>query len=94
MNAGTATRERRWSVLGEEGRHAWLGRARDPGAAEIERAAEALRAQQAAGWLAVSEGTHYSEDGMNLLQVRELNGLSVTWDEAVEASHQHRSEGL
>lgn len=92
MNAGNAARERRWLVLGEDGRHVWLGRDRDPEEAEIERAAEALRAQQAAGWLAVSEGVYYSDDAMRLLQVRDLNGPTVTWEHAVEAFHRRRSE--
>ncbi len=53
------SKKRRWLVLGEDGRHVWLGRHSDPSKEEIRIAEERLAAQSLAGWLAVSEGDFY-----------------------------------
>ena len=43
--------ERRWIVLGTDGRYVTLGRASDPSEEEIRRAETSLRAQGLSGWL-------------------------------------------
>ena len=76
------SRERRWVVISEDGRHATLGRHTDPSEDEIKTAEAALTASGTAGWLAVTEGVYYSEDAMTVLQVRTLGTPEVTWDAA------------
>ena len=43
--------DRRWVILGPDGRYVTLGRATDPSENEIQSAEEALRAQGSSGWL-------------------------------------------
>ena len=74
------TRERRWVVIAEDGRHATLGRHTDPSEEEIKAAEAALVAAGTGGWLAVTEGVYYSRDAMTVLQVRTLGTPAVTWD--------------
>jgi len=50
------TRERRWVVIGEDGRHATLGWHTDPSEEEINAAEAGLVALRTGGWLAVTEG--------------------------------------
>ncbi|MFC7552328.1 hypothetical protein ACFQU7_08815 [Pseudoroseomonas wenyumeiae] len=64
--------ERRWVILGEDGRHVTLGRASDPSEDEIRRAEEQLRAQGLAGWLAVMQGNPYTGTMPRLMMVRPL----------------------
>lgn len=47
--------ERRWIILGEDGRFTTLARTSDPTEAEIAEVEAAMRAQGVAGWLAVME---------------------------------------
>lgn len=85
MTAG-ASRERRWIVLGEDGRHVTLGRSTDPTAEEIARAGDGLRAAGVGGWLAVIEGVYYSSRGrVSLMMVRELAPCRASWVDAVAA---------
>ena len=76
------TRERRWVVISEDGRHASLGQHTDPSEEEITRVEVALAASGTAGWLAVTEGVYYSHDVITVLQVRVLGTPSVSWEEA------------
>ena len=81
-----AERERRWIVLGEDGRHVTLGRHTDPTTEEIGHAGAGLRAAGLGGWLAVMEGVYYrSRGGVSLMMVRELVPCRASWDEAVSA---------
>lgn len=62
--------EHRWLILGEDGRHIWLGRARDPDEAEIYAAQASLAARSEAGWLVVAEGDYWATGTlMTLLSV-------------------------
>lgn len=85
MTAG-ASRERRWIVLGEDGRHVTLGRHTDPTAEEIVHAGDSLRAAGLGGWLAVMEGVYYGSRGrVSLMMVRELAPCRASWAEAAAA---------
>lgn len=77
--------ERRWIVLGEDGRFVTLGRATDPSEGEIARAEESLHAQGLAGWLAVMSGSPYATRLPTLLMVRPLADPKETFDAAAEA---------
>jgi hypothetical protein len=78
--------ERRWLVVGSDGRHVTLGRASDPTPNELARAEEALRGQGLAGWLVVSSGDYWGSRPLELLMVRPLTELpGATWEAAKEA---------
>lgn len=83
--AGERSRERRWVVLGTDGRYVTLGRASDPSEEEVCGAEEALRAQGLAGWLAVMEGNPYVGTIPQLLEVRPLASSTVPFTDAVAA---------
>lgn len=74
--------ERRWIVLGTDGRYVTLGQASDPSEAEVRRAEEALRAQGLSGWLAVMQGSPHSGAVPRLLEVRPLAAPTVPFAEA------------
>lgn len=66
-------REKRWAIIGEDGRHVWMGRNSDPSEDEIVTAERALAAQGLAGWLAIVEGDYWSDRGtMGFIMVRPL----------------------
>lgn len=77
--------DRRWVVLGTDGRYVTLGRATDPNESEIRRAEQALRAQGSSGWLAIMSGSAYAKRIPGLMMVRPLAEPQVTFDEAVDA---------
>jgi hypothetical protein len=79
------TCDRRWVVLGEDGRFVTLGRATDPSEGEIANAEAALRAQGLAGWLAIMDGSPYATKMPTLLMVRPLAEPKGTFDAAAEA---------
>ena len=79
------SRERRWIVLGIDGRFVTLGRASDPSEAEILAAEAALRDQGLAGWLAAMEGNPYVGAVPRLMEVRPLADPAVSFDEASAA---------
>jgi hypothetical protein len=83
--ASERSRERRWIVLGTDGRYVTLGRASDPSEDEVRGAEEALRAQGLAGWLAVMEGNPYVGTAPRLMEVRPLAAPAVPFAEAAEA---------
>ena len=88
------SRERRWLVLGEDGRHIWLGRATDPSEEEIVDAERALKSAGQAGWLAVSEGVYYGTGRLSLLRVRALADPTGSWDDAVSRFQTTRKAAL
>jgi hypothetical protein len=77
--------DRRWIVLGEDGRFVSLSRATDPSEGEIARAEAALRAQGLAGWLAIMAGSPYATRTPSLLMVRPLADPKGNFDAASEA---------
>ena len=80
------SKEKRWIVLGEDGRHVTLGRHTDPTKAEIAAAQAALAAQGFAGWLAVMEGDYFSRRSPPaLLMARPLGLPSVPFEQAAGA---------
>jgi hypothetical protein len=77
--------ERRWIILGEDGRFVSLGQATDPQNEEIQEAETALAAQGLSGWLAVLAGSPYENSAPDLLEVRPLAKPTRTFDEARSA---------
>ena len=87
--------ERRWIVLGTDGRHVSLGRNTDPSPEEIEAAEAALLAQGHGGWLAVVGGEYWSRRArLEVLEVRRLGAPAETFAEAAAAFQQRRHERL
>ena len=85
-------RERRWAVLGEDGRHVWLGRATDPSAEEVDASEDGLRRAGLAGWLVVTEGDYWSaRSPMSLHEVRPLASPSIPFTQAVVAFEERRT---
>jgi hypothetical protein len=72
MAATQRDRERRWVVLGEDGRYATLGRASDPSEAELREVEANLAAAGLGGWLAVMEGNPHVGPVPRLMEVRRL----------------------
>ena len=77
--------DRRWVVLGADGRYVTLGRATDPTESEIRRVEEALRAQGAGGWLAIMSGSAYAKSTPDFMAVRPLAEPKTTFEDAVNA---------
>jgi hypothetical protein len=78
-------RERRWVVLGKDGRFVTLGRHSDPSEDEIGAAEASLRAQGLAGWLAIMEGNPHLGPAPRLLQVRPLASPESCFDHTAAA---------
>lgn len=76
------SKERRWIVLGTDGRYVTLGRATDPSEEEVRQAEEGLRARGLCGWLAIMEGNPYVGAVPKLMEVRSLAGPRVPFEEA------------
>lgn len=74
--------ERRWIVVGEDGRYVTIGRASDPSEDEILRAEGQLAAQGLAGWLAIMQGNPYVGSAPRLMEVRALAGPKRLFAEA------------
>lgn len=79
------SKERRWVVLGTDGRFVTLGRNSDPSAEEIRNAEEALRGRGLAGWLAIMEGNPYVGAIPRLAEVRPLAGPEMLFSDASAA---------
>jgi hypothetical protein len=75
-------RERRWIILGEDGRYVTLGRASDPTELEIADAEKALQTQSLSGWLAVMQGNPFIGPQPRLLEVRALGKPARAFDTA------------
>jgi hypothetical protein len=86
--------ERRWIVLGEDGRHVTLGRHSDPSPDEIAQAEAGLAAQGLAGWLAVMEGAYYQRGKPSLMMVRPLCSPERPFAKAVDAFQAARKATL
>lgn len=78
-------KERRWVVLGEDGRFVTLGRQSDPSEDEVRKAEDALRANGLAGWLAVMEGSPYSVAEPMLIMVKALAEPAAAFEQGVAA---------
>ena len=89
----TSARERRWAVIGSDGRHIWLGRHTDPTEKELTRVAEGLAETGTPGWLAVTEGVYYSNEELDVMMVRPLWGAG-DWQDAVAAFRERRRRVL
>ena len=88
-------RERRWIVLGTDGRHVTLGRASDPTENEIHATESSLAANGSAGWLAVMEGNYYARHGRpSLMMVRPLAAPIGTFEDAATAFQETRARAL
>ena len=91
MSPSGRARERRWVVLGTDGRHVTLGRHSDPTAEEIDSAEQALAKQGLAGWLAVVEGDYWRKKAkLGVLMVRPLASPTVEFDVAVASFEEAR----
>lgn len=87
--------ERRWMVLAEDGRHAWIGRQTDPSPEEIGAIEASLSAQGLAGWLAVAAGTYWRRRSrLVLLEVQPLGTPVVAFADAVLAFESLRAAAL
>ena len=87
--------EKRWIVLGDDGRHGTLGRDSDPTEEEIAKAGRALAAKGVGGWLAVTEGVYFSlRSKLGILMVREIAPPRQCWEDAVAAFHRLRHEAI
>jgi len=86
MPAATGrSKERRWIVLGIDGRFVTLGRASDPSEEEVRGAEEALRARGLSGWLALMEGNPYTGPLPRLMEVQPLADPPVPFADAAAA---------
>lgn len=86
--------ERRWIVLGEDGRHVTMGRHSDPSPEEIAQVETDLAAQGLAGWLTVMEGSYYQRRQPCLMMVRPLCNPQRLFAEAVDAFQSVRKATL
>ena len=86
--------ERRWIILGSDGRHTTVGRHTDPTDDELERAQAALQAAGLGGWLAVMDGDYWAPDRPVSLMECELAPASEHWNEAVAAFDKVRDTNL
>lgn len=86
--------ERRWIILGEDGRHVTLGRHSDPSADELAQAEAGLAAQGLAGWLAVMDGGYYLKRTPVLMMVRPLCNPQRPFADAVDAFQAARKAKL
>ncbi|WP_424814528.1 hypothetical protein [Roseococcus sp. YIM B11640] len=78
-------KERKWIVLGEDGRHVTIGRNSDPTVEEIEIASKALRDTGMGGWLAIQEGSYFSAHQVpHIFIVRELSPTAIPSDIAIQ----------
>lgn len=85
------SREKRWLIVAEDGRHTTLGRHTDPTGDQIERCGTQLDRLGLAGWLVVSEGVYYSNAPVTLLMVRPITSKAGDWGMAEREWHQLRA---
>jgi hypothetical protein len=82
----SARGERRWIVLGQDGRHVTMGRVAPPSAEEITAAGDALARQGLAGWIATLDGDHWGRGRVTLTPVQIIGaGATPDWAVAVSA---------
>jgi hypothetical protein len=78
--------EKRWIILGTDGRHVTVGRHSDPSPEEIDGVEAKLRSQGLSGWLAVTDGRYHGSGQMRVLAVRPLAAPPPeAWESAVAA---------
>ena len=78
--------QRRWIVLGQDGRHVTLGRAAPPSAEEVGAASRAMAAQGLAGWLATLDGDYWGRGRVTLAPVQIIGAATeLDWPGAVTA---------
>ncbi len=84
-------RERRWIVLGTDGRYVILGRHSDPTDEEVLAAERFLLSKGLSGWLAVMEGDYFAQRGQpGLLMVRTLAEPTSAFADAAAAFEAER----
>ena len=87
----SARTQRRWIVLGQDGRYVTLGRAAAPSAEEIAAASDALAQQGLAGWLATLDGDYWGCGRVTLAPVQIIGAAAtLDWSAAVAALEQAR----
>lgn len=83
--ATEASRERRWIILGEDGRHVTMGRHSDPSSEELEQVKASLADQGLSGWLVVMEGSYHQPRNPTLMMIQPLCKPTRAFSEAVDA---------
>lgn len=87
--------ERRWMVLGQDGRHVWLGRHSDPSERELADVEGTLVASGTAAWLAVTRGDYWDAAArLEVMIVRPLGSIQGDRGAAIEAFERARSVTL
>jgi len=82
----SARGERRWILLGQDGRHVTLGRAVPPTHDEIAAASVALADQCLGGWIATMDGSYWGRGRVTLAPVQTVGaGVHLDWPSAVAA---------
>lgn len=82
----SARTQRRWIVLGQDGRHVTLRRAAPPSAEEIAAASRAMEAQGLAGWIATTDGDYWGRGRVTLVPVQIIGAAAtMEWPAAVTA---------
>jgi hypothetical protein len=82
----SARGERRWIVLGQDGRHVTLGRAAPPSAEEIAAASKAMETQGLAGWIATLDGDYWGRGRVTLAPLQIIGAEArQDWRTAVAA---------
>ena len=76
--------DRRWIVLGSDGRYVSLGKASDPSPEEIRGTETALKEQGSSGWLAVMDGSPWGKSLPTLMEVKPLADPAGSFGEAAE----------
>lgn len=91
----SARTQRRWIVLGQDGRHVTLGRAAPPSAEEIAAASKAMTAHGLAGWLATLDGDYLGRGRVTLAPVQSIGAATtLDWPVAVAAFKHARQHAL
>lgn len=92
---GAQVRERRWVVLGTDGRHVTIGRHSDPNDSEIRAAERALTDQGQSGWLAILEGDYWARSArLSLIMVKPLGNPDAGFEDAIKAFKAARMQAL
>lgn len=87
----SARAQRRWIVLGQDGRHVTLGRAAPPSEEEVAAASKAMEAQCLAGWIATLDGDYWGRGRVTLAPVQAIGAAAaLDWSAAVAAFHAAR----
>jgi hypothetical protein len=85
------SREKRWIVVTQDGRHSTIGRHSDPTADELDTISGQLDSARIAAWLAISEGAYYGAGAITLMMVRRLTTTDGDWAAAERNWREHRA---